>query len=448
MLDIRLFRDSPEKVKDMLEKRKLNELLEKVDYVADLDKRWRHNLQQTNELRAQRNKISEEIGKLAKEKKDISIAVKESKNISQKIKELEQQLQPLEFERTDYLKLFPNMIDESVPLGETDKDNVPIRWYGAPKLWREYIDLFKEYNRSATAEPIIVEKKPMGHADIVEKYMLADTEKASENAGSRFFYEINELADLDLALVTYTFNHFRKKGFKAIIPPYLVRKHVEEGATDFSVFEETLYKVEGEDLYLIPTSEHPITAYFSKTYIKESELPIRCVGFSPSFRREAGAHGKDTKGIFRVHQFHKVELYSVTHPKDSYQELENLTRLSEELMQELDLPYRVVQLCTGDMDKKVTKQYDIEGWFPNQGLYRELTSAGNVTDWQARRFDIKYQEKYSGDFKYPHTIYGTGVAIQRTLACILENYMQEDGTIKMPQILKPYLLFEEIPPKQ
>ncbi|MEA3229531.1 MAG: serine--tRNA ligase [archaeon] len=446
MLDIKLFRENPDEIKEMLEKRNLSDLLAKVDDVLELDKVWKRSLNDANNLRAERNIYGREVGRLKKAGEDAREIIEKGTDVKNRINEMEIRLQEIDSTRFDMLKIFPNMIHPSVPVGMGEDDNVPIKWVGIPNVWSGDYNLFKKYNDGATVEPNIIREKPPHHADIVVDYDLVELNAAVENAGSRFVYEKDSLVDLDLALILFAYNKLRKKGFNSLIPPYLVRRHVEEGGTDLDVFSDVLYKIEGEDLYLIPTSEHPIAAMISKLNIREKELPIRYVAFSPCFRREAGSHGKDTKGIFRVHQFHKIEEYSIAHPTASYDEFEFLRATSEEIAQDLGFPYRVVELCTEDMDKKAAKQYDIEGWFPGQGLYRELTSTGNVTDWQARRLGIKYQARSTGNLEYAHTVYSTGIAVQRTMTCILENNMQEDGSIKIPKVLKHFVPFDEIAP--
>jgi len=448
MLDYDLFKKYPQKVKDMLYDRNLPDLVNKVDELVSIDREWREIIIRTNELRSEKNKIGKRIGDLKKNGDSIDEELKNREIIAKELDSAESQLKEYDAKRSSLIRIFPNLLDESVPRGANEEDNKPIKWVGTPRLWRGYLDSFLKKNPGFNLKYEIVEELPKHHADLVIDYNLADVLIAAQTSGSRFFYETNELVELDMALSMYAFKKIRSSGdFRAIAPPYLVRRSVEDGATDMSVFEEVLYKIEGEDLYLIPTSEHPIAAFASQLDINESDLPLRFVGISPCFRKEAGSHGKDTRGIFRVHQFNKVEEYAITTPEKSYEELDFLLDLSESIIKDLEIPYRVVFLSSADTDKKATKQFDIEGWFPGQGKYRELTSTGNVTDWQARRLGIKYRDKKNHKKQYAHTVYSTGVAVQRLMTCILENKICEDRSIDMPRVLWPYLSFERIYPK-
>ncbi len=414
MLDIELIRNKLDVVKDSLQKRRMDASL--ADKVHELDVRWREALKRLEQKRHEHNQVTKQIAIAKKEGKSVEALLVKSKELKEEIEELEIQVDALRKRRDEILMLLPNILHPSVPVGFSDEENVEIKRVGETKPGKH-------------------------HYDIVKEFGLVDSDKAAEIAGARFYYELNKLAILDLALALYAFKKFWQAGFKPVVPPYMIRRKAEEGATSLEQFEEQIYKIENEDLYLIPTAEHPVAAYKMNEVLHE--LPLRVVAFSACFRKEAGAHGKDTKGIFRVHQFHKVELYSFCHPDESYDEMEKLLALSEEILRELNIPYRIVKVCSGEMDKKVALQYDIEGWFPGQQKYRELGSVGNVLDWQSRRLNIKYWDKKENRPKFCHTVFATGVAIQRTMCAMLENNLDGD-VIRIPRVLQPYTGFSEI----
>ena len=284
--------------------------------------------------------------------------------------------------------------------------------------------------------------------DIIKEYGLVNEEKGAELSGTRFYYKQNELSLLDLALSLHAMKVLQQSGFNPITPPYFVKKEVEAKATTLDAFEETLYKIEGKDLYLIPTAEHPIAAFNSGRIIPEAELPLRYCGFSTSFRKEAGAHGKDTKGIYRNHHFNKVEQYIIATPDHIEDELNNVINNQATLLRSLNIPVRAIYLPTWDMDKKAILHIDIEGWFPGQNRFGELGSHATVGSWQASRLNIKYLTKEQQNPSLVHTIYGTMVPIERTLACMLENNLGEDGTIHIPKILADMIGINEIKPKK
>jgi seryl-tRNA synthetase len=317
----------------------------------------------------------------------------------------------------------PNILDETVPYGESSEDNVTVKTWG---------------------ERTIFNFKPKSHVDLIEG-KLAYIEKAAEVSGARFFYLKGDLALLDLALMYHFLEKMKRKGYVPIEPPFMLRKKYIEGATDLKEFEDVIYKIEGEDLYLISTSEHPIVAMMSDTVIKEEELPLKFVGFSPCFRKEAGAHGKDTKGIFRDHQFNKIEQFVYCTPEQSKQFHEEMLQNAEEVFQELKIPYRVVNICTGDIGVVASKKYDIEAWMPVQNAYREVVSCSNCASYQAVRSNIKYVDK-NGVKRYVHTLNSTVIATQRAIVAILENYQTEDGRVRVPDALKKYVGKDYITP--
>ncbi len=439
MLDIRLIRERPDLVKETLKKRYMEDLIPLVDEVLDLDKRWRAILKELNELRAERNRISKEIGKLVREgrEEDAESLRKKASELSRRIEEMEAEEKELAEEIRKNLLLLPNLLHPDVPIGPDDTYNRPIRFWGTPRVWEGHLDQFKEQTGGFDVHYEVVREKPHHHYDLVEMLDIADTGRASKVAGSRFYYERNQLVFLDLALSLYVLEKLVRKGFTPVIPPYMVRRFVEEGSTYFTDFEEMIYKVEDEDLYLIPTAEHALAGYHANEIFETGELPRRYVGWSPCFRKEAGSHGKDTKGIFRVHQFHKVEQFSYVYPEDSWEEHEFLVSNAEEILKELGIPYRVVDVASGDLGAVAARKYDIEGWFPGQGRYRELVSASNCLDWQARRLNIRYRKK-DGTTDFVHTLNATAVAVQRTVTALLENHFDGEA-VRIPRVLWRYL---------
>lgn len=414
MIDIRIIRDNPEFIQKNYLKRRQPELVRKVDEVIDADKKWRLELKKVEELNAKRNKESLEVAKLKGTEKEKKIA--EVRELKEKIEKQQNKVSKLEEETKKLLMRLPNLIHDSVPYGKDDTENVEIRKWGKKK------DNYK----------------PKSHVDIIEEYDLVDLENAGKISGARFYYLKSALTKLDYALMNYAMDQLMNKGFTLIEPPEMMNKTAYEGVTDLADFEDVMYKIDGEDLYLIATSEHPLVAmHKDKTFYTE-KLPIKYCGISSCFRKEAGAHGKDMKGIFRVHRFHKVEQVVFCKPEDSWKIHEELVKNSEELIQGLEIPYHVVNICTGDLGIVAAKKYDIEGWFSAQNTYRELVSGSNCTDYQARRLNIKYLNE-KGEKEHVHTLNCTGLATSRIMVAILENNQEKDGTIKIPKILHPYM---------
>jgi seryl-tRNA synthetase len=419
LLDIKLIREQPEIIRDNLMKRGATEKLQMLDELIELDKAWRKSVAQLNELRRRRNVVTAEIAKLKSEGKDATEKIREAEKIPDEIKKLEQQAEEYR-EKMNYILLrLPNLLHESVPLGNDENDNVPIRQWGEiPKFDFPVKD----------------------HIDLGLSLGIMDIERASKISGARFYYLKNEAVMLDMALIHFALGELKKKGFTPIEPPFLMRRKPYEGVTDLGDFQEMLYKIEDEDLYLIATSEHSIAAMFMDEILDEKDLPQKYVGVSPCFRKEAGAHGKDTKGIFRTHQFNKVEQFIFCKPEDSWAFHEELIKNAEEIFQKLKLPYRIVNVCTGDIGTVAAKKYDLEVWMPAQKIYREVVSCSNCTDYQARRLNIKYRE---GEGKPPkgcvHTLNSTAIATSRTIVAILENYQQKDGSVIIPEVLRPYM---------
>jgi seryl-tRNA synthetase len=419
MLDIKLIRENPELVRNNLEKRGDPQNLRMFDELIDCDKKWRQYLTELNELRHERRLITTEIATLKKKKKEADKELSKAKAIDTKITTLEKRVNECEQKVHYYLMHLPNLLHESVPFGKDENDNVPIRTYGiAPKF----------------------SFKPKDHIDLALNLDIVDIERAGKIAGARFFYLKNEGVLLDMALMSFALEVMVKKGYKPMEPPFLMRRKPYEGVVALSDFEDVLYKVEGEDLYLIATSEHPVAAMFMDEVLKAEDLPLKFVGISTNFRKEAGAHGKDTRGIFRTHQFNKIEQFIFCKPEDSWKIHEELIRNAEEIVRKLGLAYRVVNVCTGDIGTVAAKKYDVEAWMPAQNAYREVISCSNCTEYQARRLNIRYREKEGEAPKgFVHTLNSTAIATGRTMVAILENYQQEDGSIIIPEVLRRYM---------
>ena len=435
-------RNDPEKLKWNMRVRGLDDSV--IDRALELDTLWRKTLTELNELRREHNRISREIGRLKGEERKKKLA--EAKKLLKLIEEKESELKQIEYEREKILLSIPNIVHESVPQGEDEEDNIPIKFWGKPKVWKGYLDRFKEQTKGFNVEYEVIDWKPIGHADMLDVLGLGNTMKAAEIAGSRFYYIFDDLVWLDIALLLYALDFLTKNGFRIVIPPYMLRRRPYEGVTALSDFEDAIYKIEGEDLYLIATSEHPLAALHMNEILEEKDLPLLYAGISPCFRKEAGAHGKDTKGIFRVHQFHKVEQFVFCKPEESWEWHEKLLENAEKLWQGLGIPYRIVNICTGDLGVVAAKKYDLEAWMPAQGKYREMVSCSNCTDWQSYRLKIRFRRRKTGEREYVHTLNSTAIASTRAITAILENCQEPDGSVKIPEVLRPYLeLFPQAP---
>jgi seryl-tRNA synthetase len=411
MLDINVIRETPEVVKESMRRRQMDAAV--VDTVLGLDAEWREVLTKGNELRHRKNVLAEEIKELKKEGKDISAKIEESRKLPQQIKNTEDQEKELKEKIHQLMLQIPNLLHESVPDGLDDADNVEVR------RWGDYSGYDFELK---------------SHVDIMENLDLLDTERAGKVAGSRFYFLKNEAVLLDLALIFTALKHLKQKGFLIMETPYMINRVSVEGCVDMSAFEDMLYKVEGEDLYLAATSEHTLGAYHRDEILEVDELPVRYGGFSACFRKEAGAHGKDTKGVFRSHQFNKVEQFVFSTPEQSWDEHELMLENAEELFQMLEIPYRVVNVCTGDLGGVAAKKYDIEAWMPKQAMFREVVSCSNCTDYQARELNIRYRTPEGNQYVY--TLNSTALATSRALVAIFENYQQEDGSVTIPKVLR------------
>jgi seryl-tRNA synthetase len=429
MLDIKLIRENPELIRNNLRKRADPDNLNMLDGLIDYDRKWRQYLTDLNNLRHERRQITAKIAETKKKGTDSSSEMLKAKDFDAKITKLEKQATECEDKVHEYLMRLPNLLHETVPVGKDENDNVEIRkWGDIPKF----------------AFPV------KDHMDLGLNLNIVDVERAGKIAGARFFYLRKDAVLLDMALVNFALEEIAKKGYTPIEPPFLMRRRPYEGVVALSDFEDVLYKVEGEDLYLIATSEHPMAAMFMDEVLKAEDLPLKLVGISTNFRKEAGAHGKDTRGIFRTHQFNKVEQFVFSRPEDSWAIHEELIRNAEELVQKLGLSYRVVNVCTGDMGTVAAKRYDVEAWMPAQNAYREIISCSNDTDYQARRLNIRYREKEGAAPKgFVHTLNSTALATGRTIVAIIENYQQKDGSVIVPEALRKYMGdIEKIAPKR
>jgi seryl-tRNA synthetase len=430
MLDISLFRSDEgcKRVHADLRKRGRDPAV--VDQVREHDRIWREGLQRMEALRAERNRSGKLVAEAKKAGQDAAPVLARMAQVGDELKRLEAEVPAAERTRDALLRSIPNLMHESVPVGKDDSENVEIRsWGGKP----------------AHAFPA------RSHVDLLESLDIADLERAARAAGSRFFYLKGDLVLLGRALEFFALHHLAAKGFLAIEPPYMLRREAMEGAVDLADFESVIYKVQGADkepdLYLIATSEHPLAALHMGEILESGLLPLKYAGVSPCFRKEAGAHGKDTKGIFRVHQFSKVEQFVYCAAADSWRIHEELVRNAEGLYQALNIPYRVVNICTGDLGSIAAKKYDIEAWMPVQGAYREVVSCSNCTDFQARRYNTRHRTNPGDPTEFVHTLNSTAIAVQRTLVAILENFQQADGSVVVPEVLRPYVGKARIEPR-
>jgi len=424
LLTLKFLKENKEAYLKDLEKRNESELKVKVEELFSLDELRRKTQQKLDSLRAERNKAAMEVAKLKKEGKDASEVLKKMKDLSDEIKNLEKELEDIEQRIQDILLILPNMTHESVPYGKDEQDNVVIKEVGAKKIY---------------------DFKPKDHIDLFEMNDWFDLERAAKVAGSRFYYLKGDMVKLEMALIQYALDFLEKKGFKLFTVPMIVKSAALYGTGFLPRGKEDLYKIEGEDKYLIGTAEVSLGAMHMDEVLIQDELPLRYAGVSSCFRTEAGSHGRDTKGIFRVHQFEKVEMFIFSHPDESWDEHEFLLKTAEEFYQSLGIPYRVVNISSGDLGWVAAKKYDIEAWLPGQGKYREVVSCSNCTFYQATRLNVKYREKEGSKPKdYVHTLNSTLVAVQRTLIAIAENYQQKDGSIEIPKVLRPYMGGREV----
>lgn len=417
MQDIQLVRENEEELKQNLKRRKNSDLLQKIDKVKEIDKDWREIKSREDSLRHQRNSISKKINKAKKEGKDIQSLIQQAKELPPRIEDVQQKREELKQERDRLLKELPNTLHSSVPYGESDEDNKEIKTWGEPKT--PSFDL-------------------LPHQDLAESLGGADFTRSAKISGSGFYFLKGKIGLLNQAIIQFAINYLTQKDYTYHEPPLMMRRDAYETGVQLKDFDDVMYNV-SEDDYLIATSEAPMLAQYKDETLKEQDLPLKSCAYSMCFRKEVGSHGIDTKGLFRTHQFNKVEQIIVSKPEDSWELHEELQKNAEAIHQLLELPYRVVNVCTGDLGSFASKKYDIEVWMPRQQAYKETCSNSNYTDYQARRANIRYHKEEDNTYPHVHTLNSTAVATGRILVAILENYQNEDGTLTVPKVLRPYL---------
>ena len=419
MLDIRFVRASPDVVKADLLKRNDPEKIAWVDEVLKKDVRSRELKVETDQIRQRRNTIARDINAAKKAGKDAQPLMAEAAALPRRIRECDAEQEEIRTAVRSLLMRLPNILHESVPVGKDDTENVEIKKVGTPKTFS-----FEVRN----------------HGQLATEKGWADFERAAKCSGAGFYFLKGNLVLLDMALQRYAIDLLAGKGFTPVIPPYMINRTSYEGVTDLGDFEKVMYKIDGDDAYLIATSEHPIGAMYQDEIFEEKDLPLRLAGISPCFRREIGAHGLDTKGLFRVHQFTKIEQFVFCKPEDSWPIHEELLANAEDVFTRLGLPYHVVNICTGDIGTVAAKKYDIEAWMPRENAYKEVVSCSNCTAYQATSLNIRVRDKENFESKrFVHTLNSTAIATSRALRCILENYQNKDGSVTIPEVLRPYM---------
>ena len=416
MLDLKFVRENLDKLAEAMKNRHTEVDL---DAFRKLDQERRDLLQEVEADKSMRNSVSAEISKMKKNGEDASEKILSMRTLGDKIAETDKKLKEVEQGLRDIMLTIPNMPDASVPVGKDDTENPEVRKWG---------------------EPTHFDFEPKAHWDLGEDLGILDSNRAAKVSGGRFYYYLGLGARLERAVYNFMLDqHTQKDGYTEVIPPYIVNRETMTGTGQLPKFHEDMYRLEGMEMYLIPTAEVPLTNYYRDEIIDGAKLPIYLTAFTPCFRAEAGSAGRDTRGLIRQHQFHKVEMVKFTKPEDSFDELEKLTHDAEGILQALGLPYHVVCLCTGDLGFSATKCYDIEVWFPAQNKYREISSCSNCVDFQARRANIRFRRDSKSKPEFVHTLNGSGLAVGRTVAAILENYQQADGSIVVPEVLRPYM---------
>jgi seryl-tRNA synthetase len=415
MLDIKMIRQNVAMVKEKLATRNVDEA--KINEFVALDEKRRAELVKVEELKKLRNDVSGEIAQLKRNKENADDKIAQMKKVGEEIKALDEQIAKIDEELTAIATTLPNLPHESTPIGKDEDDNVEVRRHG-------------------TVREFDFEAKP--HWEIAENLGILDFERGAKVSGSRFVFYKGLGARLERAIYNFMLDEHGKEGYTEVIPPYIVNSHSMFGTGQFPKFKEDVFQLANTDLTLIPTAEVPLTNYYNGEILEEADLPVYFTALSPSFRSEAGSAGRDTRGLIRLHQFNKVEMVKLTKPEESYNELEKMTQNAENILQKLNLPYRVVALSTGDMGFSAAKTYDLEVWIPAQDTYREISSCSNCEDFQARRAMIRYRDE-NGKVQYVHTLNGSGLAVGRTVAAILENYQNEDGSVTIPEVLVPYM---------
>lgn len=415
MLDIKMIRQNVAMVKEKLATRNVDEA--KINEFVALDEKRCAELVKVEELKKLRNDVSGEIAQLKRNKENADDKIAQMKKVGEEIKALDEQIAKIDEELTAIATTLPNLPHESTPIGKDEDDNVEVRRHG-------------------TVREFDFEAKP--HWEIAENLGILDFERGAKVSGSRFVFYKGLGARLERAIYNFMLDEHGKEGYTEVIPPYIVNSHSMFGTGQFPKFKEDVFQLANTDLTLIPTAEVPLTNYYNGEILEEADLPVYFTALSPSFRSEAGSAGRDTRGLIRLHQFNKVEMVKLTKPEESYNELEKMTQNAENILQKLNLPYRVVALSTGDMGFSAAKTYDLEVWIPAQDTYREISSCSNCENFQARRAMIRYRDE-NGKVQYVHTLNGSGLAVGRTVAAILENYQNEDGSVTIPEVLVPYM---------
>lgn len=417
MLDVKLLRNDYAKVEAALASR--GKSVELISDFPGLDEKRRALLQESEALKSRRNTVSAEVAKCKKNKENADDLIAEMRQVGDRIKELDDEVRVLEAQIETLTMAIPNIPHSSVPKGYSEDENVEIRRWSEPRTF--------EYT-------------PKAHWDIASELGILDFEAGSKVTGSRFTFYKGLGARLERALINFMMDlHSNEHGYEEMLPPYIVNRDSLYGTGQLPKFEEDLFKLTENDYYLIPTAEVPVTNYHRGEILPVDELPRRYVAYSSCFRSEAGAAGRDTRGLIRQHQFNKVEMIKIVHPDHSYEELELMTQNAERVLQLLKLPYRVLALCTGDLGFTAAKTYDLEVWLPESNMYREISSCSNVEDFQARRANIRFRPDLKAKPEFVHTLNGSGLAVGRTVAAILENYQQEDGSVIIPEVLRPYM---------
>lgn len=416
MLDVKILRNEYGRVEEALKNRGKS-----LDLIADfpkLDSRRRELLQESESLKNRRNTVSAEVARLKKNRENADDLIAEMREVSDRIKALDEEVREVEAEISELTMAIPNIPHESVPVGASEEDNVEIRRWSEPKVF---------------------EFDPKAHWEIADALDILDFEAGAKVTGSRFTFYKGLGARLERALINFMMDLHSDHGYEEMLPPYIVNRDSLYGTGQLPKFEEDLFKLNDSDYYLIPTAEVPVTNYHREEILDDGDLPKHYVAYSSCFRSEAGAAGRDTRGLIRQHQFNKVEMVKIVHPDSSFDELEKMTADAERVLQLLELPYRVMALCTGDMGFGSMKTYDLEVWLPESGVYREISSCSNIGDFQARRANIRFRPEPKAKPEFVHTLNGSGLAVGRTVAAILENYQQADGSVVIPEVLRPYM---------
>ena len=415
VLDSKLLKQNPEVIIDMLKKRKIEF---PINDLISLDKRRREIIVEMQHVKHKKNTLSHSIASKKKEKANSSLEISEMKDIGNRISSLEKEKSMVESQFNLLMRSLPNIIDQSVPIGDNENDNVILQHHGTIKN---------------------LDFKPKDHVEIATSLDLVDIERAAKISGARFYFLKKELVSMNYALILFALDFLSDKGYILTQPPYMIRRSAIEGSVILEDFEQVIYNINGEDLYMIGTSEHALASMHMDEILNGKQLPIKYAGISPCFRKEAGAHGKDMKGIFRVHQFEKVEQFIYSRPEDSWKEHERMLTITEEFYNKIGIPYRTVLLCSADLGKISAKTYDIEAWMPGQSAYREIVSCSNCTDFQARRLGIRFKDKTNEETRLVHTLNSTLVATERTMVSIIENYQTSNGEVEIPDTLQKYM---------